>query len=665
MKIRGRNYSLILLLLFGVTVSAIAQFDADSYLKTYDTPKAHLRVGFIPYKAQIVFGEPEQLNFSVLNLGPDTVKFYYDWNHRGAPGNRRFRVMMYDSDGRSLPDPYPNIGGSWISTFVCLKPEQSFSNIVDLTDFCVPDKPGVYTVHCSYIFDESWKEDDQAKLVANLTFRLTILDRTPRRVAGVLDELVQKIKTKHGQDLKDTLTLMAVFGKDAAVSRLADLAENGSVEVRTAAIGALPLVANDATLKIALEELKDPCPSVQVAASGALGSMAGSSAVKVLLKALPKEKSPVAEAIIVALGASRSDSAFSAITNAFDHGDIEMQRAAIGGLANFGGTNAVSVLKQHINTNYLAVRYNIVSALGDILCQPIQPEWLTPVLVGRDENGEWMDSLRLIRLYGGNKAIPALLSYVDFDWAWSARNWVILNEVQGCPNAPHIDYEYDGSIVTPEQLTNNLRTLRALKPLAAQVRTYTPPPVPPPSFLKTDPPFDFTPVFEELKNDNVKIKSGFLNLELGFYQGAYSSQDTYDVSDSYTTIYKVARRLRSLPHDTSYCSRLKMSAGQLRQLDNLLYQFAAQLSGSNVSDEKIEGYYEALVTSCDYCPGNDDWFSLFSIYLWAPAYLREQAKTNLINSVQAFSQNYHSSTVEFVEKAKKIFTSAQLDEILK
>lgn len=62
----------------------------------------------------------------------------------------------------------------------------------------------------------------------------------------------------------------------------------------------------------------------------------------------------------------------------------------------------------------------------------------------------------------------------------------------------------------------------------------------------------------------------------------------------------------------------------------------------------------------------DDWFFLLSNYLEAPdGPIRDQAEADLMNSVQALSQNYHEGTIEFVQSAKRIFMPAQLKEILK
>ena len=212
-------------------------------------------------------------------------------------------------------------------------------------------------------------------------------------------------------------------------------------------------------------------------------------------------------------------------------------------------------------------------------------------------------------------------------------------------------------------MKKNLQLLQALKPLAGpipaspvQSKTL---PVP---YLITDPPIDFAPSFREVEAGGVEIKSGFLAITM--WRGGANMP--YTVSDSFQLIYQTAARFRSLPQNPKRCAELKITLEQLKQLNDLLHQFAVKLCGSRISDQKIGNLYQGLTLSSDYCPGSDDWHTCLLAYFEAPAgSLREQAKVDLIDSVRVFSQNYHSGTVEFAEAAKKIFTPTQLEEILR
>ena len=416
-------------------------FEQNLYLKDYDAQTNNIRAGFIPHKAELVWGEPLQFTFTVENVGTNNFNFIFGGDYRGTGRHDRFKIAVTNANGDALPDPIANpmdFGG--FLQPVNLKAGQIFTNVIDLTAFRVVTNSGIYTVSCSFAFDERWVKNEQTNPVVNSTFTLTILERTPERVAKVLDKLVEKAQAAHGQDLGKTLALITSFGKDDAVPLLAQLVEKGSVELRVAAVGALSLIPTDASLDIVLANLKDSDPTIRSAAAGSLGVMQRPRGVDALLEALPTEKSPVAEAIVLALGTSKSDRAFPVITNTLDTGETQLQKAAVNALVNFGGSNAVAALTQRINTNYLSLRYEVVLALTEKLGQPMKTEWLLPVLMRRDFNNYWWgDSLRLLRMYGGSNAIPTMLSCLDFDAAWSCRNHSILYEVKYCPNAPAFD----------------------------------------------------------------------------------------------------------------------------------------------------------------------------------------------------------------------------------
>jgi hypothetical protein len=104
MKARAGNYLAVLLLVFAFTGTAIAQSDSESCLKIYETPKAKIRAGFIPYKAQIVLGEPLQVTFSVGNLGPTNFAFWFGGDYRGTGRHDRFKVAVTNANGEALTD---------------------------------------------------------------------------------------------------------------------------------------------------------------------------------------------------------------------------------------------------------------------------------------------------------------------------------------------------------------------------------------------------------------------------------------------------------------------------------------------------------------------------------------------------------------------------------
>ena len=652
--------------------SAIAPTsDAQSYLNDYEVPSGRIRAGFIPYKAKLVWGESLRATFTVENISSNEFNFTFGGDYRGTGRHDRFKIAVTNANGEALPDPTPRAFdfGGFLQP-VNLKTGQSFSNEIDLLRFRTVDKPGVYTVDCNFAPNDGWNpKPGPTNLVIHSRFTLEILENTPGRIADVLDELVAKAKVSHGPALSETLTQLAQFGKDDAVPRLAQLTIDGPIDLRVSTLGVLPLIPTETSLEAVLTAFRDSDPTIRAAAASALGAMQKPRGVDALLAAFPMEKSPVAEAILLSLGASKSDRALPVITDTLDTGEIETKRAAINALVNFGGSNAVAALTQRINTNFLSVRYEIVLALVEKLRQPMQASWLSPVLVGREMNHEWLDSIRLLRMYAGDQAIPTLLSFLDYDVAWSGRNWWILETgVKPCKNAPACDYEHDlNSDGEPEQWQKNLQLLQTLKPLAGPVpKLPIQPVIPPPPILKTDPPIDFSPAFtQKVINDpdrDIEIKTGFLTVRL--QRG--TSKVSYETADSYRSLYHEAGCLRSLLSIDGKAKTSKISSVQSEKLNQLLHQLAQKLCNSRVINNKELNFYQGLIWEPKNCPFDDDWHFLHRNYFEAPTDLiRDQAKADLMNSVQTLSQNYHAGTVEFVESAKKIFSPAQLEEILK
>ena len=280
-KLHTIHFLLLLVAPVVVIGSAVGQQSATSpipaeqklYLKDYEVQTNKIRAGFIPYKAELVWGEPLQVTFNVENLGTNSFSFMLGGDYRGTGRHNRFKIAITNANGDALPDPIadPMDFGGFLQS-VNLKTGQNYTNVLNLTAFRVVTNSGIYTVSCSFAFDERWVKKEQTNLIVNSTFTLTILERTPERVAEVLDELVAKAAATPGQDLGETLSLIASFGEDDAVPRLARLAANGPVELRTAAIIALSVIRTDASLDVVLASLKDSDPAIRAAAAGSAES---------------------------------------------------------------------------------------------------------------------------------------------------------------------------------------------------------------------------------------------------------------------------------------------------------------------------------------------------------------------------------------------------------
>ena len=303
--------------------------------------------------------------------------------------------------------------------------------------------------------------------------------------------------------------------------------------------------------------------------------------------------------------------------------------------------------------------------MAEKLHQPMSPHWLLPMLMSREqtpENPEWVDSLRLVRMYAGAQAIPTLLSCLDFEAAWSGRNMWILHEVSACRGAPAAYYEYDpNSNGTSAAWARNLRTLERLKPLAGPIPAWPPHPKKPPvPFLRTDPPIDFTPNLTDLADGGAEISSGFFTLQI--QRG--TEKHIYSPAEAYSPAYQISRSVLSLLNRPGLYPQLEVTSWQAKQLDEALSRFARTLCGSPFSDKRAAGLRHLLVFIRVGCPGDPDWHSLYCAYKEAPGGRRhDESETDLCESVRAFSQNYHAGTIEFEEAAKRILTPQQIAAI--
>ena len=210
--------------------------------------------------------------------------------------------------------------------------------------------------------------------------------------------------------------LIARFGQDDAVPRLIELAQRGPLALRAAAYSALPLVPSEASLGAALAGLKDADPVIRSAAAGALGAMRKPRGVEALLAALSGEKSPVAEAILIALGNSKSPRALPVLAAALDQARRSGSRPRSPRWWHSAARRRLTCSSSAFDTRrHGAAISDRPVALAEKLGQPLNTDWIRPVLMCRMEHlPGWLDSLRLVRMYAGEKAIPTLLGLPRF-----------------------------------------------------------------------------------------------------------------------------------------------------------------------------------------------------------------------------------------------------------
>lgn len=618
----------------------LREYLADYPVETKEgSDRIVLRAGFIPVKPRIVWGEPMTLTMSVGNVGIADFEFMFGGDSRGTGRHDRIKINVTDTDGNELPDPHanaPNFGG--MGRYEIITPGgQNFTYAIDLSRFRTIAGPGRYKVTCSFAFDEPHTNiDGPRKPVIKSTFPFTILGREPERVASVLDELQTEVAETPDDRLPEVMASIARFGQDDAVPRLDEYARTGTTAQRTAALAALPLAPGEAALDVALARLSDADPAIRVAACSALGRMPQELSIDALLDALDREQSPVKEAGIVALGVSKSKRGLPVLSRTLDEGSTELRSAAVSALVHFGGSGAVTALRRHVDSSDLAFRYQVVHALVTDLRSPLDPDWLLPILMCRRHNSrEWLDSLSLVRVWGGDRAFPVLLSCLDFEVPWSHRNFWILHNAEYAKGAPKFKYVYDpNSKGTPEEYENNRKTLKILRGLAGPIPESNAWPLQPVPLLETDPPIDFTPTLSTLKGEGETQAT----VRCGFFQESWDRNGgsvTFSPSEAHRPTYQAAKDVRAILKSPDRAKESGLTEQQLQEL--------RKLDIPPKSPVIKEG--------------------LTLLYIWwqesPDGPICQRAKARLCDRVRAAVQEHHTDHTAFAAAARKIIDGVQ------
>ena len=107
------------------------------------------------------------------------------------------------------------------------------------------------------------------------------------------------------------------------------------------------------------------------------------------------------------------------------------------------------------------------------LGQPLQAHWLQPLILAGKRYGyptndgpNPNEALRLLRMYAGEEAAPAMVSCLDFEnpAVRSYYNYVILGALEATPGAPKATWNNDPNADgTPQQVEENRKTLERLR----------------------------------------------------------------------------------------------------------------------------------------------------------------------------------------------------------
>lgn len=449
---------------------------ARPYVRYFRAGKHAVEAGFLPDQGEYVWGEPIQyFTLVVKNVGELPLSFTEGGDYRGGRSESN-KITAVNGSGKAVPVPrMPTMGGRGSS--VMLPPGGVYTKMLPASRRLTFSGPGVYTVTGSRTLR------GQVKLPIVTSFRLTIHPYGKARMREAVDNLATRIRLAgpirptpaeyteptaltDALRLYINLTALTAIKDDAVVPHLVAMAAKGEQVQRAAALQFLGRFTTPEATAAALKAFRDENPAIRAAASGALGSMKTPAAVGALLAALPKERGDVAAAIIRAMGVSRSARVLKSLSAALDGEDADLRRAAIRAFTHFGGPEAIKALKRAAVGDNFDIREQAVRALVEPLKHPLDAQWLVPVIRSRRRTSALGDAPRLLRLYAGPMAVPALLSCLDFEDP-SVRDYynsAIIRAQACCIGGLRIPWISDRNRNgTPEEIERNRRGLRIIK----------------------------------------------------------------------------------------------------------------------------------------------------------------------------------------------------------
>jgi hypothetical protein len=480
------------------------QAELATFLKPYSPGGQPINAGFVPNKTTLVLGEPIIATFIVDNPGdkPFTFEFAGDLAGvtEGDVGLPAFQFAVIGPDGKPIAGPAGSGGFEGAVNAWTVRPHEQVAATLDLMKHRAVATPGKYEV--SYTFDLTLNAYDEPKGNFNVPvlakYDLTILPRNPANIQRVLDEYFTEANQTRGLELRRLIDTISSFGQVSAIAQLTAMGTTGdpehraaaatglgkiadpvacaallrinpdsSTDVRTAAIAALSAFSTDEAVAAVVRALHDPNPSIRKTAAASLGQIKTDAAITALIDRLPKSDPELGAAVLRAMGQSQSPKVFPIIQKALVDKNGEIRHGALDAIANFPPDRAASVLRSLAATEPdLDFREAIVGQLAETLHQPIEMDWLVPVIESRKQADSIGDASRLMRLYGGDQAAPALLSCLDFSNP-AVRNYynmVLVEDQLPCEGSLAIpwiaDLNRDGSA---EETAQNSRTLRILK----------------------------------------------------------------------------------------------------------------------------------------------------------------------------------------------------------
>jgi hypothetical protein len=445
-------------------------------LKEYDVNDYKFIAGFLPEKTEYVWGEPmDFFIYLIKNTDNKTLSF-----HEGLSGFNS--LSAFEANGTSVDTPQIFLFGGISGAMDKLEPNQVYTKYIAVSRYLFFSGPGSYTVNGQRTIElgKSLSIPENINLTTSNSFKLIIQPYSKERMDKVIDETAEQIwnigdvipMEAYGTEprgmtkanlLYRALSTLTTLKGEKALKHLISMAENGKTNLRVSAIKCLGEFPDDEALTVILKAFDGHEEPIRVAAAEALGKINSKAAIDALTTRLKNATPQSAAAILKAMGATKSPDIFDLLVDNLKDPNNTRCRGAVDGLVNFGGDKAVEALKTCLGHDDMNFREEVIRKLAESLNQPIDADWLVPVIIRRQSIG---DAGRLARLYSGPKSVAALLSCLDNNNP-SIRayyNYSIIYAQSWCQGALKIPWISDlNGKDTPEALEHNQEVLRKIK----------------------------------------------------------------------------------------------------------------------------------------------------------------------------------------------------------
>jgi len=235
---------------------ATSPAEVERALNTYQVDGAKVAAGFLPYKRELLQGEPLYMTLVAKNLGEKSVQVcnfadaqygkhppqqFFDGKRFDEAQRPTITVTATDSEGNPVPQLKPPDGlhAPWGGPAggrpmkVEIMPGDTTSRSLALADALVLEKPGKYDVTCRL------SDLDGKGAAVETRFKLIIHPPTDEFVGPLMKEIQERLRRNEGKPTGDVLATLVNVDNPLVLPALAPLLLSADRDVSRNALGAL------------------------------------------------------------------------------------------------------------------------------------------------------------------------------------------------------------------------------------------------------------------------------------------------------------------------------------------------------------------------------------------------------------------------------------------